>query len=104
LEEEVLAGKALEMCASIDVEKPRRLPELLLEELERLLGRCEAVLGAQHASTQALRRLSLMQEYETIGRSERRGEWVQRLDACQAWIDEMLERCVAEGDRLASRP
>jgi len=99
LEEEVLAGKALEMCASIDVEKPRRLPELLLEELERLLGRCEAVLGAQHASTQALRRLSLMQEYETIGRSERRGEWVQRLDACQAWIDEMLERCVAEGDR-----
>eukprot|EP00900_Chrysochromulina_parva_P026918 jgi/Chrpa1/8860/Chrysochromulina_OHIO_Genome00004146-RA len=93
LEEEVLAGKALEMCASIDVEKPRRLPELLLEELERLLGRCEAVLGAQHASTQALRRLSLMQEYETIGRSERRGEWVQRLDACQAWIDEMLERC-----------
>ncbi len=101
-EEEQLAGAALEMCASIDVEKPRRLPEPQLAKLDGLLARCEAVLGARHASTQALRRLSLMQEYETIGRGAQRDEWVRRMDACQAWIDEMLERCQAEGDRSAA--
>ena len=99
--EEALAGAALELYASVDAERPRCLPAAQLERLERLLEACEATLGEQHWSTQALRRLALMQEYEATGRAERGGgEWLGRMQRCEAWIDEAVERCEAEGDLL----
>ena len=42
-----------------------------------------------------------MQEYEATGRAERGGgEWLGRMQRCEAWIDEAVERCEAEGDLL----
>ena len=103
--QEALAGAALELYASVDAERPRCLPAAQLERLERLLEACEATLGEQHWSTQALRRLALMQEYEATGRAEQLaerggGEWLGRMQRCEAWIDEAVERCEAEGDLL----
>ena len=96
--EEELAGAALKLYASVDVEQPRGLPVEQLKQLRSLLSRCTDVLGSQHWSTQALRRLELMQDYESTGRAARREEWVQRMDECQVWVNAMLQRCEAEGD------
>lgn len=89
-DEEVLAGAVFELYASVDVEKPRCLAQPQQAQLTGLLCRCEDRLGPAHWSTQALRRLDLMQSYETEGRGTARDKWVADMESCQAYIDETL--------------
>ena len=126
-DEEVLAGAAFELYASVDVEKPRCLTKPQQTQLTELRSRCEGRLGQAHWSTQvsslccllrssalccvsyacsrvqALRRLELMQSYETEGRGTARDKWIAGMESCQAYIDETLARFGVSQARPISR-